>query len=127
MSKLFSFVFLLLISLLFIVLQSTLLSPRQLGVFHPDLNLILIIFLALFSEVKGSAIIAIGNGYMMDILSGYMLGIYTLSRFSVFAMLQGFSMSVYSQSRLIQGVAIFLGTLFSWTFMWAAFKVKSVF
>jgi rod shape-determining protein MreD len=112
---------------MFIILQSTFFSPKCLGVFHPDLNLVLIIFLALFSDVKGSAIIAVGNGYLMDILSGYMVGTYTLSRLSLFAILQGFSVNVYSQSRVMQGFAIFWGTLFSWGFIWATFKVKSNF
>jgi rod shape-determining protein MreD len=125
MNKVISAALFILLSIVFIILQSTLFSPRNLGVFHPDLNLIWIIFLSLFSEVRGSAIIALGNGYMMDVLSGHMFGIYTLSRLSVFAILKGFSMNVYSQSGVIQGVAIFLGTLFAWGFIWAVLEIKS--
>lgn len=125
MSKILSVAFLVLLSFVFIIFQSTVLSPRHLGVFRPDLNLIWIIFLSLFSGVRGSAIIALGNGYMMDVLSGHMFGIYTLSRISVFAILKGFSMNVYSQSRIMQAIAIFFGTLFAWGFIWAVFEIRS--
>ena len=125
MNKVISIAFLILLSLIFIILQSTLFSPRNLGIFRPDLNLIWIIFLSLFSGVRGSAIIALGNGYMMDVLSGHMFGIYTLSRISVFAILKGFSMNVYSQSRVMQGIAIFFGTIFAWSFIWAVLEIKS--
>lgn len=125
MNKILSVAFLILLSFVFIILQSTILSPRHLGIFRPDLNLIWIIFLSLFSQVRGSAIIALGNGYMMDVLSGHMFGIYTLSRISVFAILKGFSMNVYSQSRIMQGIAIFFGTLFAWGFIWAVLEIKS--
>lgn len=127
MSKAFPVIFFVALSFILIILQSTFFSPRQLGAFSPDLNLILVIFLALFSEIKGKAIMVIGNGYMMDILSGYMLGIHTLSRLSVFALMQGFSANVNSQSKAVQATAIFFGTLFSWSFVWVVFKIKGNF
>jgi rod shape-determining protein MreD len=125
MNRIFSIIFLVSISFFFIILQSTLFSPGHFGAFYPDLNLILIVFLGLFSDVRRSAIIALGNGYMMDVLSGYMLGIHSLSRFSVFIVINGISSHVYSQSRITQIIAIFFGTLFLWSFIRTGVKLKT--
>ncbi len=125
MNRLFSILFYVLLSLLFIVLQTTFLSPNRLGVFYPDLSLILIVFLALFSETKAGAIIAFGNAYMTDVLSGYLFGLHTFSRLAVFTTLKGFSENVYPQSKLTQGISIFFSTIFSWFFVWAVLEMKT--
>lgn len=119
-------IFLISLSFLFIILQSTFFSPTHFGrAFYPDLNLILIVFLGLFSDLRRGAIIAIGNGYMMDVLSGYVIGIHSLSRLSVFIILKGISQHVYSQSRITQAIAISFGTLFLWSFIWTGLKLKT--
>lgn len=125
MSRLVSIAFFILISIFFIILQCTLFSPRQLGVFSPDLNLILIVFLALFFDVKAGAIIALVSAYMMDILSGYLIGIHTLSRFAVFTILKGFSENIYAHSKFTQAMAIFFSTVFSWLFIWLVLKMRT--
>ncbi len=125
MNRFISVVFLLLVSIIFLILQTTLLSPRKLGVFSPDLNLILIVFLALFFEVKVGAIIALGSAYMTDVLSGYLIGIHTLSRFAVFTVLKGFSENLYAQSKFTQAMALFLSTVFSWFFVWVVLKLRA--
>ena len=125
MNRFISVVFLFLVSVIFLILQTTILSPRKLGVFSPDLNLILIVFLALFFEVRVGAIIALGSAYMTDVLSGYLVGIHTLSRFAVFTILKGFSENLYAQSKFTQAMAIFLSTLFSWFFVWVVLKMRT--
>jgi rod shape-determining protein MreD len=125
MNRFISFVFLFLVSIIFLILQTTILSPRKLGVFSPDLNLILIVFLALFFEVRVGAIIALGSAYMTDVLSGYLIGIHTLSRFAVFTVLKGFSENLYAQSKFTQAMALFLSTLFSWFFVWVVLKMRT--
>jgi rod shape-determining protein MreD len=125
MNRLLLTILLILLSFLFISLQSTIFSPIHSESFHPDLNLILIVFLGLFSDMKGGAILAIGNGYMMDVLSGYLPGIHSISRLSVFIILKDLSEHVYSQSRITQTITIFSSTLFLWGFIWAALKLKS--
>jgi rod shape-determining protein MreD len=125
MNRFISVIFLFLVSIIFLILQTTLLSPRKLGVFSPDLNLILIVFLALFFEVKVGAIIALGSAYMTDVLSGYLIGIHTLSRFAVFTVLKGFSENLYAQSKFTQAMALFLSTVFSWFFVWVVLKMRT--
>ena len=128
MNRVLPVIFLISLSFLFIILQSTFFSPTHFDwAFYPDLNLILIVFLGLFSDSRRGAIIAIGNGYMMDVLSGYMIGIHSLSRLSVFVILKGISQHVYSQSRITQAIAISFGTLFLWSFIWAGLKLKTEF
>ncbi len=119
MSRALPFLFLILLSFLFIILQSTFFTPTHSGrAFYPDLNLIFIVFLGLFSDLRRGAIIAIGSGYMVDVLSGYVIGIHTLSGLSVFVILKGISQHVYSQSR---------STLFLWSFIYAGLKLKTEF
>jgi len=125
MNRLFSIIFYALLSFVFIILQTTFFSPNRLGLFYPDLSLILIVFLALFSETKAGAIIALGNAYMTDVLSGYLFGLHTFSRLAVFTTLKGFSANVYSQSKLTQGIAILFSTIFSWFFVWAVLELKT--
>jgi len=125
MNRLLSVIFLILLSIVFMILQTTFLSPNHVGVFYPDLNLILIVFLSLFCELRGGAILAFGNAYMMDVLSGCLFGIHTLSRFAVFTVLNGFSDNLYSQSKFTQAVAIFFSTVFSWFFIWAVLKTRT--
>jgi rod shape-determining protein MreD len=120
-----SIIFFILLSFIFIILQSTILCPANRSFFYPDLNLILILFLAIFSGTRGNTIIAIGNGYMMDVLSGYTIGVHTLSRLSVFAIVRSTCERVYSQSRIVQAFTILSSTLFSWGFVWIIVRMKT--
>lgn len=113
------------LSLLFIVLQSTLLAPIKLGSFSPDLNLILVISIAMLSDVKGGSILALGNGYLMDVLSGGLAGVHTLSRLSIYAAIQGTTNNLYYQRIPALSILIFLSTIFSWGFIWIVIKINS--
>ena len=113
------------ISLLFIVLQSTLLAPIKIGSFSPDLNLILIIVIAMLSDVKAGSIFALGNGYLMDVLSGGLMGVNTLSRLSIYAAIRGTTNNVYYQQTPVVLIVIFFGTVFSWFFIWVVIKINS--
>ena len=125
MNKTLIIIIFVIISLILVVLQSTILSPRDLGFLSPDLNLILIITLALLSGLKGGTILAFGNGYMLDILSGNFIGVNTLSRLSVFAIIRSTTDNVYYHRIPILFLAIFFSTIFSWAFIWIVFKFNS--
>ncbi|MGB7290784.1 MAG: rod shape-determining protein MreD [Thermodesulfobacteriota bacterium] len=118
-------IFFISLSLLFIVLQSTLLAPIKIGSFSPDLNLILIIIIAMLSDVKGGSIFALGNGYLMDVLSGGLMGVNTLSRLSIYATIRGTTNNVYYHQIPVLLVVIFLSTIFSWFFIWVVIKINS--
>lgn len=113
------------LSLLFIVLQSTLLAPIKIGSFSPDFNLILIIIIAMLSDVKGGSMFALGNGYLMDVLSGGLMGVNTLSRLSIYAAIRGTTSNVYYQQIPVVLIVIFLSTIFSWLFIWVVIKINS--
>lgn len=124
MNKYFSIIFLVLVSVIFITIQSTLLSPHNLGYYYPDLNLILIVFLAIFSEIRGGFFLALGNGYMMDVLSGNFPGTFTISRLSAYLLVRSGSNHVYLKKSLIQGLVIFFATVFTWIFILTIIKIK---
>ncbi len=115
-----------LISLLAIVLQSTVISPYKLGPYGPDLNLILIVFLGLLSPLRGRAGLSVFNGFLMDSLAAAPFGVHTLSRASVFFLLQDFSENVYPASYLTQCLALFLSTIYSWSFIDAAYIITGM-
>jgi rod shape-determining protein MreD len=125
MNKTVTFVSLLLVSVLIITVQSTLLSPRNAGHLIPDLNLIFIVFLAVYSETRGGFLLAAGNGYMMDVLSGNLPGTFTISRLSAYILVRTSSNHVYLKKALVLGLVIFLSTIFTWTFILTIIRIKS--
>jgi rod shape-determining protein MreD len=125
MNKTVTFISLLLVSVLIITVQSTLLSPRPAGYLLPDLNLIFVVFLAVYSETKGSFLLAAGNGYMMDVLSGNLPGTFTISRLSAYMLVRTSSNHVYLKKALVLGLVIFLSTIFTWTFILTIIRIKS--
>jgi rod shape-determining protein MreD len=125
MNKTVTFVSLLLVSVLIVTVQSTLLSPRNAGYLIPDLNLIFIVFLAVYSETRGSFLLAAGNGYMMDVLSGNLPGTFTVSRLSAYILVRTSSNHVYLKKALVLGLVIFLSTIFTWTFILTIIRIKS--
>ena len=124
MNKIFAFIFLVILSALFILLQTTLLSPIHFGIYSPDLNLILIVIIALLCGLKEGTLLAIGNGYMMDVLSGNLLGVNTLSRLSVFAIVHSITDNVFINRVPSLVLAFFFSTLFSWGFMWVVININ---
>lgn len=124
MNKTLSIILFVFISILFITLQTTLFSPRKVGYVFPDLNLILIVFLAVYSDVRGGLFFATGNGYLMDVLSGNLPGTFTISRLSAYLLVRTSSNHVYLRKWIVQGLVIFLATIFSWTFIIAIFRIR---
>ena len=125
MNNAITVIFFIFLSMLFIVIQSTLLAPIKIGSFSPDFNLILIIIIAMLSDVKGGSIFALGNGYLMDVLSGGLMGVNTLSRLSIYAAIRGTTNNVYYHQIPVLLVVLFLSTIFSWFFIWVVIKLNS--
>lgn len=125
MNKTLTIISLVLVSLLLITLQTTLLSPGKGGYLFPDLNLIFIVFLAVYAETKGGFLLAAGNGYMMDVLSGNLPGTFTISRLSAYLLVRTSSNHVYLKKFIVQGLVIFITTIFTWTFIMTIIRIKS--
>ena len=109
----FSFLFYLLCSFLFIVIQTSVIPTSSLGKFTPDLNLILIICLAIRTEIPYLFTLAMLNGFLMDVFSAGALGLHTITRFAVFLTLR-VSMHNLNYNRnnfFFLPLALFIGTL----------------
>lgn len=109
----FSFLFYLFCSFLFIVIQTSVIPTSSLGKFTPDFNLILIICLAIRTEIPYLFTLAMLNGVLMDIFSVGALGLHTVTRFAVFLSLR-VSMHNLNYNRdnpLLLPLALFIGTL----------------
>ncbi|MGQ0792489.1 MAG: hypothetical protein ACT4NX_00165 [Deltaproteobacteria bacterium] len=126
MNRALTFIFFAALSLTLLTIQSTILSPRNLGFLSPDLNLLLVIFFSLYSGIKWGGAMALGNSYMMDALSGHITGAHLLSRMSAFILIQSLS-GQFFRMRGIQAAAIVFGTLFSWIFFWAIASMRTDF
>jgi len=124
MSRIKKPLFFVFLSLFFIALQSSVLSPARVGTLSPDLNLILIVYLGLYSESRSDVAIAFGNGILMDAFSGLPLGMHTLSRASAFLLMKGVSDSFYFKNLITHAFFLFLATIYTWSFIWAAFIIS---
>lgn len=113
MRKNFSFLFYLFCSFLFIIIQTSVIPTSSLGKFTPDFNLILIICLAIRTEIPYLFTLAMLNGFLMDVFSTGTLGLHTVTRFAVFLTLR-VSMHNLNYNRnnpLLLPLALFIGTL----------------
>ena len=112
MNNYHSFFIYLLISLAFIFLQSSL-APH-LELYTPDLNLILIIYLASTRNIQGDFYLTILNGLLMDVFSGNTTGLYTLTRLATYIALKGSSEKFDLNNFTGKIMAIFFGTILFW-------------
>jgi rod shape-determining protein MreD len=109
----------LLAGILFLILQTTLLSSFPTQRIRPDILLIFTLYLAfLFPPIFGG-ILAFFLGYLMDLFSGNTLGLYTFSRPLVFLAAQFFKERFYLEGfsfqflfafifGLLEGILIFM-------------------
>lgn len=108
-----SFLLYLSCSFVFIIIQTSVTPTSSLGKFTPDLNLILIICLAIRAQIPYLFTLAMLNGFLMDSFSAGAFGLHTLTRFSVFVALQASMRSLnYNRSYILfLPLALFMGTL----------------
>lgn len=93
--------------ILFLILQTTLLSYSPIQRIRPDLLLIFTLYLAfLFPPISGG-ILAFLMGYLMDLFSGNTLGYYTVSRPLVFLAAQFFKDRFYLEGFSFQSLFAF--------------------
>lgn len=126
MNKYLQFIYYILVSIILIISQTSIFTPRLLGLFSPDLNLILIIYLSLNPSIKNALALVILNGLLMDFFSGNTLGFHTLSRIIVYILLRN-SVSKFDFSEVPPiAFALFIATTFFWTLIFMILKFKSI-
>ena len=110
----FSFFFYLFCSFLFIIIQTSVISTSSLGNFTPDLNLILIICLAVRTETPYLFALAFLNGVLMDVFSAGTWGFHTTTRLALFIALRASIQNLnYNRNHpFFLSLALFTGTLF---------------
>lgn len=121
-----TFIVLIFVSLLINILQATVFSPSAGNYFSPDLNLILIIFIAISKDIRLGILLVIFNGFLLDVMSGYMLGINTFSRLSLYIILKRSSSHFDYESYTPVFLSLLLGTIYVWMFIWLILTLKSV-
>jgi rod shape-determining protein MreD len=126
MNKSVTFIVLIIVSFLINILQATIFAPSTGQYFSPDLNLIFIIFIAVSKDIRFGLVLAILNGFLLDVMSGYMLGINTLSRLSLYLILRRSSNHFDYENYTPVFISLFLGTLYVWAFIWFILLLKSV-
>ncbi len=60
----------------------------------------------------------------MDVLSGNLPGTFTLSRLSAYLLVRSGSNHVYLKKSVIQGLVIFIATVFTWIFILIIIKIN---
>lgn len=124
MNKLLKITALCIVSFVLIIIQTTLLSPGSQSYLYPDLNLIFIIFLAIRSYFPGAVFVVLLNGYLMDVMSGYTIGVHTVSRLVTYLALKNSADKVNYEHTSLQLLAYFTGTVLTWIVVWGIFKTK---
>lgn len=99
-------------TLIALVLQTTLPRLLPLGLFVPDLVLILAVDLGLRHHGSLSAAMAFAMGYATDAFSGSQLGLNALTLTLVFLLAYWLARSLISTSVVIGVVAVFAGVMF---------------
>ena len=112
MNKLYLYVFYISVVFAAIVIQSTLLSPQNTGVFYVDYSLISVIYISLFPEISGLILLAFFSGYIIDVLSAADIGIYTISRLSLYILLRLLITKVYSDRFFVEFGIIILSVIY---------------
>jgi rod shape-determining protein MreD len=99
------------LGVLFLTLQTTLLMSLPIQRIRPDIALIFILYLGLSYPPISGGILAFFMGYLMDLFSGNVLGLYTLSRPLIFYIAQVFKDRFYLEGFLSQFLFVFLSAL----------------
>ena len=126
MNKVLTFIVLVILTFIINILEVTLLSPSANNHYFPDLNLIFIIYISINKNLPLGILIVLLNGYMKDLMSGYMLGINIFSRLSLFIILTS-SLDYFNFKNIMPKLmALFFGTIYIWLFLWSIIFLKSV-
>lgn len=112
MNKLYLYVFFISVTFISIIMQSTVLSPLNTGVFYIDYSLIVVIYISLFPEISGLILLAFFSGYTIDVLSAAEVGIYTISRLSLYIFLRLLITKVYSDKFIVEFGIILLSVVY---------------
>lgn len=126
MNKALTFIILIILTFIINILDVTLPSPSTNNHYFPDLNLIFIIYISINRNLPFGILIVLLNGYIMDLMSGYMLGINTFSRLSLFIILRSSSDHFNFENIMPKLFALFFGTIYVWLFLWSIILLKSV-
>lgn len=100
------------LGILFLTLQTTLLSSLPIQRIRPDIVLILILFWGLTYPPVQGGILSFFLGYLMDLFSGNSLGLYTFSRPLLFCLAELFKGRLYLEGVLSQFLFVFFFGLF---------------
>lgn len=118
MNKLYLYLFYISVFFVAIVIQTTLLSPENTGVFYVDYSLIAVIYISLFPEISGLIMLAFFSGYTIDVLSAADIGIYTISRLSLYILLRLLITKVYSDKFIVEFGIILLSVIYERLFLY---------
>jgi len=99
------------LGILFLTLQTTLLMSLPIHRIRPDIVLILTLYLGLSYPPISGGILAFFMGYLMDLFSGNVLGLYSLSRPLIFYIAQIFKDRFYLEGLLSQFLFVFLSAM----------------
>jgi len=103
---------LLLLGILFLTLQTTLLSYLPIQRIRPDIVLVLVLHWGLTLPPVSGGIHALFLGYLMDLFSGNSLGLFTFTRPLLFYLARLFRGRLYLESLPSQSLFVFVFALF---------------
>ncbi len=108
MIKTAKLVVMVIVALLF---QITIFPPYLLDPFHPNLLIVLVVYLGLRSKGRSGALAAFSIGLLQDCFSGIYFGLSGFSYLCIFFALNMTAGRFYTDSRFLMVIVIFLSTL----------------
>jgi rod shape-determining protein MreD len=125
MNKIYKYLFFIALLFIFVIFQTTIFDPTRFGSFYVDLTLILIIYLSLSTEIRGGVFFAFLSGYMIDLFSGASLGLYVISRLSLFIIIRFIVTKIYSDRFFVHILVIFFSIIYEWALLYVLLSVIS--
>ena len=86
---------------LLLLVQTSLLAPHITPAFRPDLLLIAVVYLALYTPAKKGVVIAYLLGLLKDVVAGLFLGLHAFSFLVIFLAIRSMAHRLYTESPLL--------------------------
>jgi len=105
-------------ALVLAVIQTTLVPLVLPAWLRPDFLLILVVLLGLFAQPATGAVYAFGLGYLQDLLTGSMPGLFTFDRLVIYIAAYWLSGQFYARSPFAQALLVALLSVTDYFLIW---------
>lgn len=100
------------------VLQTTLVPMLLPGWLHPDMLMATVVLTGLFFQPASGALYAFGLGYLQDLMTGSMVGLFTFDRLVIYLAGYWLAGQFYAKSAPAQAILVGMLSIFDFFLLW---------